>query len=203
MTTTRIKVWDPAVRLFHWLLVVLFAVAYLSEDAESLHVYAGYGVLGLIGFRLVWGFIGTRYARFADFIYGPSAVARYARALFSGKPVHYLGHNPIGGWMIVLLLLSLFGTCWSGLKLYAEEDGKGPLAQAPAIVASAWAGEDEHEGGNAEGEAFWEEAHEMLTNLTLLLVFIHIAGVFVASRLHGENLARSMVTGYKEEQGHD
>lgn len=200
MATTRIKVWDPAVRSFHWLLAVLFALAYLSEDAETLHVYAGYAVLGLIGFRLVWGFIGTKHARFGDFIYGPAAVARYARSLLSGKPIHYLGHNPIGGWMIVLLLLSLFGTCWTGLKLYAVEEGKGPLAQTPAIVASAWADDEEHGHGNGEGEEFWEEAHEVLTNLTLLLVFIHIAGVVVASRLHGENLARAMVTGYKEKQ---
>ena len=198
MTTSRIKVWDRAVRIFHWLLVVLFALAYLSEDIETLHVYAGYGVLGLIGFRLVWGLIGSQYARFSDFIYGPAAVVRYARSLLSGKPIHYLGHNPIGGWMIVLLLLSLFGTCWSGLKLYAAEEGKGPLAGAPAIVASAWADEGEH--GNGEGEEFWEDVHEALTNLTLMLVFIHIAGVVVASRLHGENLARAMVTGYKEKQ---
>lgn len=200
MATTRIKVWDPAARIFHWLLVVLFTLAYLSEDAETLHVYAGYGVLGLIGFRLVWGFVGSQYARFGDFIYGPAAVVRHARSLLSGKPIHYLGHNPIGGWMIVLLLLSLFGTCWSGLKLYAVEEGKGPLAQAPAIVVSAWADEDEHEDANGGDDEFWEEAHEVFTNLTLVLVFIHIAGVVVTSRLHGENLARAMVTGYKEKQ---
>ncbi|NWG86769.1 MAG: cytochrome b/b6 domain-containing protein [Hydrogenophilaceae bacterium] len=199
MAANRIKVWDPAVRLFHWALVVLFAVAYLSgEESEALHAYAGYGVLGLIGFRLVWGFLGTKHARFSDFLYGPTATLRYARALMAGKPIHYLGHNPIGGWMIVLLLLSLFGACWSGLKLYAIEEGKGPLARVPAIIAPAKA--DEAGGADEAGEEFWEEVHEVLSNLTLALVFIHIAGVVVASRLHRENLARAMVTGYKEKQ---
>lgn len=200
MSANRIKVWDPAIRLFHWLLVALFALAYLSGDeGETLHIYAGYGVLGLLGFRLVWGFVGGQHARFSDFIYGPATTLRYARSLLSGKPAHYLGHNPLGGWMVIWLLLSLFGACWSGLELYAAE-GKGPLAQAPAIVASALADDDNEHG---EGDEFWEEAHEALSNLTLLLVFVHIAGVVIASRLHGENLARAMVTGYKEERGRD
>lgn len=200
MATSRIKVWDLAIRLFHWALVPLFIVAYLSGDeGETLHAYAGYGVLGLLGFRLIWGFIGSRHARFSDFLFGPAATLRYTRSLLAGKPMHFLGHNPLGGWMVVLLLLSLFATCWSGLELYAQE-GKGPLALAPAIVTSALANDDdEHENGG-DGE-FWEEAHEALSNLSLLLVIVHIAGVFIASRLHGENLARAMVTGYKERSG--
>src|SRR5512143_1367894 len=201
----RVKVWDIGVRLFHWTLVVLFTVCYLSGDDESLlHIYSGYGVAALIAFRIVWGFVGTRYARFTDFIRGPRATMDYARSLLSGKPIHYLGHNPLGGWMVIALLLSLAGTCWSGLEAYAVE-GHGPLAHQESIfIQSALAQGDEDGGENAKahgkksgGDEFWEEMHEVLANLSLLLVFVHIAGVAVASVMHRENLARAMVTGYK------
>ncbi len=200
----RVKVWDIAVRVFHWSLVVTFFVAYFTGDDETLlHVYAGYGVAALVAFRIVWGFIGTKYARFSDFIYGPAATLRYAKALFSPKPLHYLGHNPLGGWMVVALLLSLIGTCWSGLEAYAQE-GHGPLAQVEvSLISSAMAhgDEDEDRGGagkhEGEGDEFWGEAHEVFANLTLFLVFLHIAGVLIAGVAHRENLVRSMVTGYK------
>lgn len=196
-----VRVWDPLVRIFHWSLVVLFAVAYLTGDDESMvHIYAGYGISGLVVFRLVWGVIGTRYARFSDFVYGPRKVIEYTRSMLSGKPLHYLGHNPLGGWMVILLLASLALTCWSGLEAYAAE-GKGPLASANVSlipVAMAHGDEEERAGGKHEGDEFWEEIHEFFANLTLGLVIVHIAGVFVASRLHRENLARAMITGRKE-----
>src|SRR5512139_1315947 len=205
---SMVKVWDIAVRVFHWSLVILFFVAYFTgDDEDMLHVYAGYGVLALVVFRIVWGFVGTQHARFSDFIYGPAATLRYVKSLFSPKPLHYLGHNPLGGWMVVALLLSLIGTCWSGLEAYGEK-GHGPLAQVEIrLISSAMADDDEEDRGEpgtmrgkAEGEEFWGEIHETLSNLTLLLVFLHVAGVLIASAIHRENLIKAMVTGYKSRQ---
>lgn len=198
----RVKVWDIGVRLFHWSLVGLFTLAYLSgDDASTLHAYAGYGVIALIAFRVVWGFVGTRHARFADFVRGPGATIAYARSMLSGKPAHHLGHNPLGGWMVVALLLSLAATSWSGLEAYAAE-GHGPLAaQVGGIIPSALADDDDDDererGEDDRGGEFWEEAHEVLANLTLLLVFAHLAGVAVGSVLHRESLVKAMITGYK------
>ena len=203
----RIKVWDIAVRVFHWSLVVLFTVSYLTgEDEGMLHIYAGYGVMALVAFRILWGGVGTRHARFTDFVRGPRAAMAYARSLLSGKPAHYLGHNPLGGWMVIALLLSLAGACWSGLEAYGAE-GHGPLAhQQTFFIQSALAHGDkdeaEHGEGNGKengGDEFWEETHELLSNLSLALVFLHIAGVVVASVVHREKLVQAMITGYKND----
>lgn len=206
-----VKVWDIGVRLFHWSLVAFFVVAYFTAEEENiLHIYAGYAVLGLLIFRLIWGFIGGQYARFSDFIYSPGHVLKYARSLVTGQPQHYLGHNPLGGWMIVVLLVGLTVVTVTGLKVYALEEGRGPLAGAEdrSIVSSAYAEEDENEGdeqegkghdeGKSAGEEFWEELHEVSTNITLGLVALHILGVVLSSRLHGENLVKAMITGKKE-----
>jgi cytochrome b len=208
MTDHEVRVWDPLVRVFHWSLVATFAIAWLSGDEESLvHAYAGYVIIGLLAFRLLWGFIGSRYARFSDFLYSPRRTLQYLKSLRTGTPEAFLGHNPAGGWMIVLLLVSLALASYTGLKAYGVE-GHGPLAGADgiALVSPARADEEEHErGGRAGlrgeghegGEEFWEELHEFFANLALLLVVIHVAGVVVASRLHGENLVRAMITGNK------
>jgi len=207
MSDNQVRVWDPLVRLFHWSLVAAFIIAYFTGDEESLvHVYAGYFIIGLLAFRILWGFVGTRYARFSDFLYSPGRTVQYLKGMFSGAPEHFTGHNPAGGWMIMMLLVSLLITSYSGLKVYGLE-GHGPLAAGgveAGLVAPAYADDDErgehaeHEGhGGGEGEGFWEELHEVFANLTVLLVLIHVAGVVVASRLHGENLVRAMVTGRK------
>ena len=192
----RIKVWDIAVRTIHWSLVVLYVVSYLTgEDESDLHNYAGYGVLALIVFRTAWGVIGTRHARFSDFIYGPGKTLAYAKSMLSRQPIHYLGHNPLGGWMVVALLVTLFITCWSGME-YIGSKGEGPLAgYSSTVIGVALADGDEGEG--EEGDEFWEEIHEVFANLTLFLVILHIVGVLAASLVHRENLAKSMVTGYK------
>lgn len=202
----KIKVWDLGIRIFHWSLVVLFFVAYFTGDDENrLHVYAGYGVLALLAFRIVWGFVGTKHARFTNFIYGPAETLKYVKSIFSRKPLRYTGHNPLGGWMVVALLLSLIGTCWSGLEVYGQQ-GHGPFAQAEnRLNSSAMAADDEEARQGApgakeeesEGEAFWEEIHEAFSNFTLLLVFLHVAGVLIASAMHKENLIKTMITGYK------
>lgn len=208
----QIKVWDIAIRIFHWSLVVGFVIAYVSgEEEDLLHIYSGYVVFGLILFRILWGSIGTRYARFWNFVYGPEATVTYVKSIFSGKPIHYLGHNPIGGWMVILMLVSLFAVSWSGLELYASE-GKGPLANADiSLINHALANgddddeRDEHDDDENEPEddEFWEDIHEALAEITLFLVFVHIIGVLIASVIHKENLVRAMFTGKKRYQAAD
>ena len=203
----QVQVWDPLVRLFHWSLVLSFGIAYLTGEDDTLwHIYSGYTVLGLISFRLIWGFIGSRHARFSDFVTGFDRVKDYLKSL-SGSPRHYLGHNPAGGWMIIALLASLFVTSLSGLQLYAVEDGLGPFAKKNLpevqIIRNAYADDDDHHHNEADeheeddAEEFWEETHEAAANFTLLLILIHIAGVVVAGRIHKENLVKAMITGRK------
>lgn len=195
MEKKEVPVWDIAVRTFHWTLVVAFAVAYITEDDfETLHVYAGYLILGLISFRVVWGLIGTRHARFSDFICGMKTIKLYLKSMLTRNPKHYLGHNPAGGMMVMVMLISLFVLSYSGLKTYAE-DGKGPLAHTEiSIVTTAFAHEEHHR--SAKGK-FWENIHEFLANFTLLLIFGHLVGVTASSLVHRENLVRAMLTGKK------
>ncbi len=196
----QIRVWDPLVRVFHWCLVVAFCIAYLSGDEENdMHLYAGYVVFALIGFRILWGLIGTRFARFSNFVYSPGSVIKYIKDAILGRPKHYLGHNPAGGAMVIALLLSLVVVTYSGLKVYAIEEGAGPLAQQAvdvSFIKSAFAGENKHE--EHEEEEFWEEIHQGFANFVLFLAILHIAGVFVVGRLHGENLVKGMITGNKK-----
>ncbi len=181
----EIKVWDPLVRLFHWSLVLAFAVAYITqEDFLQIHVAAGYLVLGLVAFRLLWGLIGTRHARFSDFVYRPAVILAYLKDLLALRHRRYIGHNPAGGAMVVALLLALAATTFSGLLAYGAEEAGGPLA---GLVANA---------GRSARHLF-EEVHEFFANFTLALVGLHVAGVAVESVLHRENLARAMVTGRK------
>jgi len=200
--TEVIKVWDIAVRIFHWSLVLFFITAYVTgEDEGQIHILAGYGVLGLIVFRVIWGFIGTRYARFWNFICSPKQVLAYSCSLLSGKPIYYIGHNPLGGLIVLALLLSLGLTVWSGLELEASE-GRGLFAAKTMIVQSVYADDDEHHSGEGHdnrrgGEEFWEELHEIVANLTLLLIIFHISGVILSSILHRENLVNAMITGIK------
>lgn len=198
------RVWDPLVRIFHWSLVLAFVVAYLSGEEESdVHIYAGYIIFGLIVFRLIWGFIGSKHARFSDFIFSPKAVFEHLGSMSVGKAKRYLGHNPAGGAMVLALMLSLAVTTYSGLEVYAIEEGAGPLAQLTeiSVIRSAHADDDEydkHEGeGDEDGEEFWEEIHEASANFVLFLVILHIAGVIVSGRLHGENLTKAMISGNK------
>jgi len=207
----EIRVWDPLVRIFHWSMMLFFAVAYLSGEEESdIHIYSGYLILGLLVFRLLWGFVGTWYARFSNFVYSPETIIDYIKAMLAGHSKRYIGHNPAGGAMIVVLLLSLVVVTYSGLKVYAIEEGAGPLAMPATelgFIQSAHADdddEDEHEHEYSyeaehedEEEEFWEEIHEASANFVLLLVMLHIGGVIVSGRLHNENLVKAMITGRK------
>jgi len=183
--TIRIRVWDPLIRFFHWTLVMGFSIAYISEDDFlSLHVLAGYYISGLLVVRLIWGLVGSRHARFSNFIYAPATVKQYLLDLIHLRARSYLGHNPAGGAMVLAMLTSLGLTVVSGLVTYGAEEQAGPLLS----WVSGWNGD------------LWEELHEFFANLSLLLVVIHILGVIVSSLLHGENLIRAMWTGYKERQ---
>jgi cytochrome b len=207
----NVKVWDPLVRIFHWSLVTAFAIAYFTGDEEStLHVYAGYAVIGLVLFRIVWGLIGTRHARFRDFLHRPSAVIGYAKDFLAGRPKRYLGHNPLGGVMILLLLGSLLTTGVTGyLLLGADGDAGTEAAAAPApavagpstgLIASAYADDDDGEeagGEHDENEGPLKDVHEFFANFTLFLVFLHVGGVLLSSLRHRENLVRAMITGRK------
>jgi cytochrome b len=177
----QVYVWDLFVRFFHWSLVIAFTVAYLTEEPLTVHVWAGYAVGVLIVARVVWGLVGSRHARFSDFVYNPSTIVGYLRDLLLVRAKRYVGHSPGGGAMVVLLLLFLTATVVTGIVVYGGEHEAGPL------------------GGmfsKETGEAV-EGAHKVLANITLALVLAHIAAVILASFAHHENLVRAMITGYK------
>ena len=199
----KVRVWDPLVRVFHWSLVGAFAIAWLTADElQPVHEIAGYVVAGLVAFRLVWGVVGSRYARFAQFLRGPSATLAYLGDAARGRERRYLGHNPAGAAMIVALLVTLSGTAFTGW-LMEEPARMAMLPDLPQIAAPAFADEDrEDEGrGGSAGEEALEEVHETLANLMLLLVALHVGGVVLASFRHHENLPRAMITGDKRAPG--
>ncbi|MCU0766967.1 MAG: cytochrome b/b6 domain-containing protein [Gammaproteobacteria bacterium] len=183
VTQDQVKVWDPLVRALHWTLVGAFLAAFATGDEWlGVHVLAGYTVLGVVSARLVWGVVGTRHARFGDFVRGPRTVRDYLRDVLRGRARRYLGHNPAGGAMIVALLVGLTLTGVSGLLAYGASELAGPFA---GTFRDPW----------------WakplESVHEVLANLTLILAGVHVAGVLASSLLHRENLVRAMVTGTK------
>ena len=168
---TSVKVWDWPVRVFHWTLAASVIGAYVtgeSEDFERLHHTLGWVAAGLIAFRVVWGVVGTRYARFSEFVRGPAQVWSYIKSLRSHAPQHFVGHNPVGA-VAVILLMGL-----TALSVYT-----GWLALA-------------------DNAAEWlEEAHEIAANTLITLVLVHVIGVLWSSRTHGENLLKAMLTGRK------
>jgi cytochrome b len=184
-----VGVWDPFVRLFHWLLVLLFTLAYITgEDWLNLHVNAGYAVFGLVLLRVLWGLVGTTHARFGDFVFRPATVLAYVKDAVALRAPRYLGHNPAGGAMIVLMLLSLVLLSASGFAVYGIEKGAGPLAML---------------GGSGEVlEGAVEEVHEFFANFMVVLVVVHVAGVVAESLIHGENLVKAMLTGRKRSGDH-
>ncbi|MES9938069.1 MAG: cytochrome b/b6 domain-containing protein [Sedimenticola sp.] len=182
---TGIKVWGLPVRVFHWTLVVAFFLSYLTEDDFlTLHTVAGYLVCGLVLFRLAWGVVGDRHARFSSFVKRPSPVITYLGDIAAFRAERHLGHNPAGGAMVVALLMMLSITLFTGMAAYGAEQLSGPLAGLMSGLPYAV-------GKAAEG------VHEFAANFTLLLVALHLVGVLVASLQHRENLVRSMITGRK------
>jgi cytochrome b len=171
----RTLVWDLPTRVFHWLLAATFAGAYLTSEGERLrdvHMLLGYSAAGLVIFRVLWGLVGTRYARFTSFPLSPRAAFDYVRSLVSLSPRHYFGHNPAGSWAILGMLALIAGTALTG-----------------------WANAIEI------GPKWMEDAHELFANATIALIVVHVGAVIVSSLLHRENLPRAMVTGYKPGNG--
>ncbi len=203
-----VAVWDPVVRIGHWLLVLGFAVAYLSAEEENgtpsaWHVWAGYAIGVVILLRLLWGFVGTRYARFSDFVYRPAQVLRYLLDLPLGRAGRFLGHSPAGGAMTIVLLLSLAATVATGIMAYGDR-GHGPLAGASLGVvssATAEAGESSSSGDGEGGGGGAAEIHGALASITLVLIGLHLLGVGIASVVHRENLAGAMIHGRKRADG--
>ena len=202
-----IYVWDHVVRIFHWTLVLAFIISYLTGDElETIHAYSGYLILILVSVRIIWGFIGSKHARFSDFVKPVSEAFSYLRGLLTGNARHYAGHNPAGGLMVLALLASITITGLTGLKTYGLE-GHGPLAST-AVEASMDSaakhsyehGDDHKEDHDEEGSELWEELHEFFANFTVLLVLLHVSGVFVSGLVHRENLVNAMITGYKESE---
>ncbi|MCO6407681.1 cytochrome b/b6 domain-containing protein [Hoeflea alexandrii] len=170
-----VRVWDPLVRIFHWSLVGLFTFAFLTGDEwQKPHEVAGYIIAGLIGFRVIWGFAGSRHARFSSFIYRPSTVAGFLADTMRMKARRYLGHNPAGGLMVLGLLLAIAVISLSGWMMTTD---------------AYW------------GVGWVQELHEAAAFSAVGLVALHVGGVLVASFEHSENLVRAMVTGRKRAPG--
>lgn len=172
MEKKRILVWDLPTRAFHWLLAVSFAGAFLTAESEryrDIHVTLGYTMLGLIAFRLVWGFVGTRYARFSSFPLGVRGAVRYLRSLLTRLPQHYPGHNPAGSWAIYAMLAMAMLAGATGYATYNEIGGE-----------------------------WLAELHEGTAGAMLGLVLIHIGAVILSSLIHRENLVGAMLSGYKQ-----
>ncbi len=166
-----IRVWDWPVRIFHWSLAACVFIAFFTGESERfslLHQTLGYVAGGLLAFRLIWGFVGTRHARFTSFIKGPQAILAYVKSLRQATPEHHVGHNPVGGVAVLLLMGLTALTAFSGW-----------------LIA----------GGDAPG--WQEELHEVAANSLMLVVAVHVLGVVLSSKQHKENLVRAMLTGFK------
>jgi len=165
-----VKVWDPVVRLFHWGLAAAVGLALLSDENRSLHEAAGYAALALIAIRVAWGFLGSREARFASFVQSPGAILAYLRDLARFRARRYLGHNPAGGAMILILMATV-----------ATAGISGWLSETDRFFGVAWV----------------EDLHRAAGNLLMALILFHLIGVVLSSLAHGENLIRAMITGRK------
>ncbi len=167
----RVRIWDLGVRLFHWSLVAMVALAYTLDEPRQLHRSLGYAVIGLITFRLLWGVIGTYHARFRAFIPSPIRLLRYLGDMIHGREARYLGHNPAGAVMILALLTTLGAIGVTGYMMGMD-----------AYFGQVWV----------------EHTHKSLVTLLIVLVAFHIAGVIFSSWRHRENLVVSMITGEKD-----
>jgi cytochrome b len=184
----KVKVWDVPVRLFHWLLLGLVGFSWWSGDQGDnwmdWHSKSGYAILTLLLFRIGWGFIGSDSARFAQFVRGPRASFAYLRSVFKRQPKAYLGHNPLGGWMIMALLLVLLVQVITGLLGNDDSDYSAPL--------SHWVSHDT--------SSFITTLHVYNFDLLLILVGVHIAAVLTHLVMRRDDMLKAMFTGVKTRQ---
>lgn len=184
-THQSIKVWDLPVRLFHWSLVICFAVSWASVDlfdAMQLHFYAGYAMLVLVLFRIIWGFAGSSTARFSQFVTGLRPALTYAATLLKPRSGDYIGHNPLGGWAVIAMLALLAFQIITGLFAYNDEE----LVGGPLVH---WISQDM--------SSTISEIHEAAFNVLLTVIGIHIAAVLFYRFYKHSNLIATMISGYK------
>ncbi|TBR10497.1 MAG: cytochrome B [Lysobacter sp.] len=180
---TSIPVWDAFIRIFHWALVLLFVLSYLTgESNREVHEWSGYGIAALLVARIAWGFMGRGHARFASFVRGPGRVTRYVRDMLGGARERFVGHNPLGGWGVLAMLAGLVAAVVTGMVMLAADYHEGPLAAFAASLPP-------------EETAKW--IHETAVNVMLVLIAVHLAGVAVHWLKFRENIVRSMFTGRK------
>lgn len=186
MSTTSVRVWDLPTRIFHWLLALSVLVAYITGGERGtafvIHVGAGHLILLLLFFRLLWGFIGSPYSRFADFVYSWRSTRDYLKDVVRLKPTHFVGHNPLGGLMVLAMFLLLLAIIVTGLSSAAAQ---GYQAGSPLIAAM----------GN--GSRSWGEIHESIGSFIMVLAGVHVAAVLGHWLFARENLTRAMITGRK------
>lgn len=168
---SRVLVWDLFVRVFHWTLVAAFVVAYFSHGGYlAIHRWAGYVIAALVVMRVAWGFVGSEHARFRDFVTGPRELGRYLGLLLRGREPRYMGHNPAGGAMIVVLLILLAALCVTGFVLDTPQ---------------------------FRDDRDVKQVHDLLTDATVVCITLHLLGVAHASWRHRENLVGAITTGRK------
>lgn len=172
-------VWDLPTRLFHWLLALLILAAFLSDDNRDIHQRVGIAIFALVLFRLIWGVVGGRYARFTSFIRGPKAVLEHLDEMRQPNPPQHLGHNAAGGWMVVVLLVLVLAQAGTGLFTNDLITYIGPLG---ALVS------------DSTSEKI-TTIHKIMSNLILAAVVLHVAAVVVYFVWKKQNLVRPMLTG--------
>jgi cytochrome b len=189
-------VWDPFIRLFHWLLGGSVITAWFIDEPLWMHNWLGYTAATLLPLRVIWGFVGPQEARFASFVRGPRVALQYFLDLIRLSSKRYLGHSPAEGAMVIALLFMVGVTTITGMANLAVERGQGPLAGLVTQTQQSVPTGERHENGRDE-DSLLKEVHETAANITLILVVFHLAGVGLASIAHRENLVQAMITGRK------
>jgi cytochrome b len=182
---SAVDVWDWPIRLVHWLLVVLIATSWITSqvggNAMTYHMWSGYSILSLVVFRIVWGFVGSGHARFGSFVKGPGAVMRYATGLMGTQHPRFLGHNPLGGWSVVLMLAAVTVQATTGLFANDEIFTEGPLASRVS----------------GDTSSLLTTIHRYNVYVLLALIGLHLAAILFYLLVKRENLIGAMFTGRK------
>jgi cytochrome b len=180
-----VRVWDAPVRVFHWVLVALVLTSWVTSEiggnAMTYHMWSGYTILALVLFRIAWGFVGSTHARFGSFVKGPGAVMRYAAGLTKAGSARFLGHNPLGGWSVLLMLASILLQASTGLFANDDIATEGPLASRVSGATSS----------------LLTTIHRINFYVLLALICLHLAAILYYLLVKRENLIGAMITGRK------